>query len=614
MGKKLESLDKVTVKFAGDSGDGVQVMGDQFGNATAVVGNDFATLPDYPAEIRAPQGTTYGVSSYQIQFAAYDVYTPGDIPDVLVAFNPAALKVNLTSLKPGGTIIANEDEFTEQNLRKVGFSSNPLEDDSLGSFRVYRVPITRLTIESLKDEPVGHKDKERCRNFFALGMMCWLFSRPLEPSIEFLKKRFATKVQVMEANIKALKAGYNICDTMEIFPIHYQLPPAKLEPGKYRNVNGAFASACGLVVASHKSGLPLIYSGYPITPASETLEVLAALKQYGAVTIQSEDEISAITMAIGAAYSGAIGVTGTSGPGLALKTEALNLAVMTELPLIVFDFQRSGPSTGMPTKTEQTDLLFALFGRPAESPVIILAPSSPADCFWISIEAVRLATKYMTPVIVLSEQFLVHSSEPWKLPDLDKIPPIEVNFRTDPKGFYPYMRDEKTLARPWVKLGTPGLEHTLGGLEKSNIQGTISYEPENHDLMNKLRAQKIQKVAQDIPDAQIMGPADADVVVVGWGGTYGHIKAAIEMANQDGMKVAMVHLRYLNPLQKNLGDLLRRFKKVLVPELNLGQLSYVLRAKYLIDAIGYNRITGRPFYVSELLNFIKDEYKSLRMH
>lgn len=614
MGEKIEKLDKVTVKFAGDSGDGVQVLGDQFGNATAVVGNDFATLPDYPAEIRAPQGTTYGVSSYQIQFAAYDIYTPGDTPDVLVAFNPAALKVNLTSLKPGGLLIINEDEFTEQNLRRAGFDSNPLEDDSLNSFRVYKTPITKLTIESLKDEPIGHKDKERCRNFLALGMMCWLFSRPLDPVISFLQKRFANKTEIFEANLKALKAGYNVCDTMEIFPIHYQLLPAKLEPGIYKNINGAMASAYGLVVAAHKAGLQLVYSGYPITPASEALHNLAALKQFGAVTVQAEDEISAITIALGATYSGALGVTGTSGPGLALKSEALNLAVMTELPLIVFDFQRSGPSTGMPTKTEQTDLLFALFGRPAESPVIILAPLSPADCFWASIEAVRLATKYMTPVIILSEQFLVHSSEPWKLPDLDQIPPIEIKFRTDLNGFHPYMRDEKTLARPWVKLGTPGLEHTLGGLEKSNIMGTISYDPENHDLMNKVRMQKLQRVAQDIPDAQVVGPADADVVVLGWGSTYGHIKAAVEMASQEGIKVAMIQLRHLNPFPKNLGDVLRRFKKVLVPELNLGQLSYIIRAKYLIDAVGYNRITGKPFAVSELLDFIKDEYKSLRMH
>jgi len=612
--EKIEKLDKVTVKFAGDSGDGVQIMGDQFGNTTAVVGNDFATLPDYPAEIRAPQGTTYGVSSYQIQFAAYDIYTPGDNPDVLVAFNPAALKVNLSSLKPGGIIVVNEDEFIEQNLRKAGFATNPLEDDSLSSYRVYKVPITKLTLEALKNTAIGHREKLRCKNFLALGIISWLFSRPLDPVISFLNKRFSTKPEVLEANLNALKAGYNICDTMEIFPVHYQIPPAKLEPGKYRNINGAIATAYGLIVASHKSGVPLIYSGYPITPASEVLHILSALKHHGVISIQTEDEIAAITMAIGASYAGALGVTGTSGPGLALKVESLNLAVMTELPIVVFDYQRSGISTGMPTKTEQGDLLFALFGRPSDSHIIVLAPSSPSDCFWISIEAVRLATKYMIPVLVLSEQFLVHSSEPWKLPELDKIPPIEINFRTSPDGFYPYMRDDRTLARPWVKLGTPGLEHRIGGLEKSNIYGNVSYDPENHDLMTKMRAQKVQKVVQDIPDVEVMGPADADMLVVGWGSTYGHIKAAVEMANRDGIRVAMAHLRYLNPLPKNLGDVLRKFKKVLVPELNLGQLQYVLRAKYLVDAIGYNRVTGKPFSVSGLLDFIKDEYKGLKMH
>ena len=612
--EKVEKLDKVTVKFAGDSGDGVQIMGDQFGNVTAVVGNDFATLPDFPAEIRAPQGTTYGVSSYQIQFAAYDVYTPGDNPDVLVAFNPAALKVNLSSLKPGGAIVVNEDEFTEQNLKKAGFPANPLEDETLNSYRVYKIPITKLTLEALKDTAIGHRDKLRCKNFLALGIISWLFSRPLEPIISFLNKRFSSKPEILEANLNALKAGYNICDTMEIFPVHYQIPPARLEPGRYRNINGALATAYGLVVASYKSGLPLIYSGYPITPASEVLHILSALKHHGAIAIQTEDEIAAITMAIGASYAGAIGVTGTSGPGLALKIESLNLAVMTELPLVVFDYQRSGISTGMPTKTEQGDLLFALFGRPSDSHIIILAPSSPSDCFWVSIEAVRLATKYMTPVLVLSEQFLVHSSEPWKLPQLEDIPPIEINFRTDPDGFYPYIRDEKTLARPWVKAGTPGLEHRIGGLEKSNIYGNVSYDPENHDLMTKMRSEKVERVAQDIPDVQVIGPADADMLVVGWGSTYGHIKAAVEMANGEGMKVAMANLRYLNPLPRNLGEVLRRFKKVLVPELNLGQLQLVLRAKYLVDAIGYNRVTGKPFGVGELLDFIKEEYKGLKIH
>lgn len=614
MQKPEEILDKVTVKFAGDSGDGIQIIGDQFGNVTAVVGNDFATLPDFPAEIRAPQGTTFGVSSYQIQFAAFDIHTPGDNPDVLVAFNPAALKVNLPYLKPGGIIVVNEDEFTEQNLKKAGFNSNPLEDDSLTSFRVHRVPITKLTIEALKDDSIGHREKLRCKNFLALGIISWLFSRPLDPIENFLKKRFSTKPDIMDANLKALKAGYNICDTMEIFPVHYQIPPARLEPGIYRNINGALATAYGLITASNKSNLPVVYSGYPITPASEVLQLLSALKHHGAVSIQTEDEISAITMAIGASYAGVLGVTGTSGPGLALKIEALNLAVMTELPLIVFDYQRSGISTGLPTKTEQGDLLFALFGRPSDSHVIVLAPSSPSDCFWTSIEAVRLATKYMTPVLILSEQFLLHSSEPWRLPNLDDIPPIEITFRTDPEGFYPYIRDEKTLARPWVKVGTPGLEHRIGGLEKDNIYGNVSYDPENHDFMTKIRAQKVQKVLYDIPDVEVHGHPEADMLVVGWGSTYGHIKAAIEIGNREGMKLAMTHLRHLNPLPKNLGDVLRRYKKVVVPELNLGQLNYVLRAKYLVDTTGFNRITGKPFDVGELLEFLREQYKQLKTH
>ncbi|MGB7293794.1 MAG: 2-oxoacid:acceptor oxidoreductase subunit alpha [Thermodesulfobacteriota bacterium] len=614
MERPEERLDKVTVKFAGDSGDGIQVLGDQFGNVTAVVGNDFSTLPDFPAEIRAPQGTTAGVSSYQIQFASYDIHTPGDRPDVLVAFNPAALKVNMQLVKPGGIIVANEDEFTEQNLNKVGFDSNPLEDDSLHSFRVYKVPITKLTLEALKDDTIGHGDKLRCKNFLALGVISWLFSRPLDPVINFLDKRFKDKPEIMEANVKALKAGYNICDTMEIFPVHYQIPPAKLEPGKYRNVNGSLATVYGLIVAADRSNLPLIYSGYPITPASDILQLLSALKHHGVVSIQTEDEIAAISMAIGSCYSGALGVTGTSGPGLALKIEALNLATMTELPLVVFDFQRSGISTGLPTKTEQGDLLFALFGRPSDSHVIVLAPCSPSDCFWTSIEAIKLATKYMTPVVVLSEQFLLHSSEPWKLPDIDKIPPIEIKFRTDPDGYYPYMREDKTFARPWVKLGTPGLEHRIGGLEKSNIYGTVSYDPENHDFMTKTRAEKIQKVLQDIPDVEVTGHPEAEMIVVGWGSTYGHIKAAVELAMKEDVKIAMTQLRHLNPLPKNLGDVLRSYKKVLVPELNLGQLSFVLRAKYLVDTKGYDRITGKPFDVSELLEFFKEEYKGLTRH
>ena len=609
-------VETITVKFAGDSGDGIQITGDQFGNTTAIAGNDFATFPDFPSEIRAPLGTTYGVSSYQIQFASKDIYTPGDRPDVLVCFNPAALKVNLKTINEGGIIVVNEDEFDEKNINKAGFDSNPLDPGNklLSGFTVHKIPITKLTLESLKDMELGHQDKLRCKNFLALGIVSWLFSRPLEPIENFLKSKFGKKPAILEANTKVLHAGFNICDTMEIFPVMYKVPPAKLEPGTYRNINGALATAYGLLTASEKINLPIVYSGYPITPASEVLHLLSALKQFDVSAIQTEDEIAAITMALGASYGGALGITGSSGPGLALKIEALNLAVMTELPLIVFDYMRSGISTGMPTKTEQGDLAMALFGRPSDSHVIVLAPSTAADCFWMSIEAVRLATKYMTPVVVLSEGFLINSSEPWKIPDLKKIPKMKSPFRKKVDGYLPYKRNKETLARDWVKVGTKGLEHTIGGLEKLNETGDVTQDAENHDLMTRLRAEKVQKVANDIPDLEIIGDKGADLLLVGWGSTLGSMKAAVEAVNQSGKKVAMINIRHLNPLPKNLSKILREFKKIGVVELNLGQLDMIIRSKFLIDTSFLGRVTGQPIAVTELIDFIVKELEMLKQH
>ncbi|MDG2446081.1 MAG: 2-oxoacid:acceptor oxidoreductase subunit alpha [Thermodesulfobacteriota bacteirum] len=615
--KQLEELEVVTVKFAGDSGDGIQITGDQFGNTTAIAGNDFSTFPDFPSEIRAPLGTTYGVSSYQIQFAAKDIYTPGDTPDVLVCFNPAALKVNMGTVNKGGIIVVNEDEFIEKNLKKAGFETDPLdpEDTTLQDFRVHKIPITTLTLKALEEmEDMGHQDKLRCKNFLALGVVSWLFQRPLEPIETFLNKKFGRKPLILEANTKVLHAGYNMCDTMEIFPIMYKIPPAKLESGTYRNINGALATSYGLLAAAEKIELPIVYAGYPITPASEVLHTLAALKQFDVAAIQTEDEIAAVTMALGAAYGGSLGITGSSGPGLALKIEALNLAVMTELPLIVFDFMRSGISTGMPTKTEQGDLAMALFGRPSDSHVIVLAPSSASDCFWISIEAVRLATKYMTPVVVLSEGFLINASEPWKIPDIDKIPKMTAPFITKNDNYLPYKRNKETLARDWVRIGTKGLEHTIGGLEKINETGAISQDPENHDLMTRLRAEKVQKVANDIPDIEVLGDKDADLLLVGWGSSLGSMKASAEVVSNGGQKVAMINIRYLNPLPKNLGEILKSYKKVAVVELNLGQLNMIIRSRFLIDTAFLGRVTGQPISVVEMVEFIKAELEALKEH
>jgi 2-oxoglutarate ferredoxin oxidoreductase subunit alpha len=599
--KRLRELERAVVRFAGDSGDGMQLTGEQFTTESAWAGNDVATLPNYPAEIRAPAGTLFGVSSFQVQFGSHRVYTPGDRLDCLVAMNPAALKVHLGDLKPGGLLIVNTNSFDPRNLDKAGYTSNPLDDPALAErYRLHKVEMTALTLEAVKDLPLNQKEKERTKNFFALGLVSWIYTRPLEPTLEWIRKRFAKNPVLAEANTRVLKAGHAYGETAEIFEEHYMVEPAELPPGLYRAMTGNRALAWGLLAAAERSGLPVVYGAYPITPASSILEELALHKRFRVRTIQAEDEIAAVTAAIGAAFGGAIGVTGSSGPGIALKSEAIGLAVMAELPLVVFDIQRAGPSTGMPTKTEQGDLLQALYGRNSEAPVVVLAPATPGDCFYIAYEAVRLAVKYMVPVIVLSDGFLANGSEPWLIPDVQSLPPIEVHFRTEREGFYPYLRDPATLARPWVRPGTPGLEHRIGGLEKQDVTGTISYDPDNHDHMVRVRAEKVRRVAQEIPPTTIHGPATGDLLVVGWGSTYGAITAAVERAQAEGRSVASVHLRYLNPLPPDLGHLLREYRRVLVPEINSGQLVRVLRAEYLVDAVAFNRVRGLPLSSDEI--------------
>lgn len=603
---RIEELETVTIRFAGDSGDGMQLTGTQFSNTTAIVGNDLGTFPDFPAEIRAPAGTLPGVSAYQICFSSRDIRTPGDQPDVLVAMNPAALKVHLPDLPEGGMIIVNTDAFTEQNLKKAGYSSNPLDDGSLAKYRVFKIPITTVNMSALREINLPAKDKERCKNFWALGLMYWLFDRPLEPTLRWIEEKFKKNPELAKANATALRAGYAYADASEIFTTHYRVKKAQIAPGVYRKITGNEALALGLIAAAELAGRPLFYASYPITPASDILHELAVHKNFGVRTFQAEDEIAAMCAAIGASFAGYLGATGTSGPGMCLKSEAINLAVMTELPVVILDIQRAGPSTGMPTKTEQGDLLQALFGRNSDSPLVVLAPATPSDCFSMAIEAFRLATKYMTPVIVLSDGYLANGAEPWKLPSLDELPKIEIKFRTDPNGFYPYQRDPETLARPWAIPGTPGLEHRIGGLEKQHITGNVSYDPENHQLMTHLRAEKIARVAQDIPDVEVFGDREGELLVVGWGGTYGAITSAVEQVQAKGLPVSSIHLRYLNPLPRNLGQVLSRFRKILVPELNMGQLVFLLRAKYLVDAIPFNKVKGRPFKISELVMKIEE--------
>jgi 2-oxoglutarate ferredoxin oxidoreductase subunit alpha len=603
---QLEEVETVTIRFCGDSGDGMQLTGMQFTATSAIVGNDISTLPDFPAEIRAPAGSLPGVSGYQLNFSSRDIRTPGDEPNVLVAMNPAALKTNLEDLEPGGILVVNTDAFVEGNLKKAGYAANPLEDGSLSGYRLFKIPITTLTLRALEEVKIPYKQQERCKNFFALGLMYWLYDRPLEPTLKWIEEKFAKSADLALANTLALKAGYNYADTTELFTTHYRVAKAQIKPGKYRNITGNEATAIGFVTASQLAGRPLFYGSYPITPASDILHELSQHKNFGVKTFQAEDEIAAIGAAIGASFAGHIGLTGTSGPGVALKSEFIGLAVMTELPIVIIDVQRGGPSTGLPTKTEQADLLQAMFGRNSECPVAVIAPATPADCFHMAIEAVRLATKYMVPVMYLSDGYLANGSEPWAIPTVESLPRFEIKFRTDPDGFYPYLRDEKTLARPWAIPGTPGLEHRIGGIEKQHITGNVSYDPQNHDFMVRLRAEKVARIAQDIPSLEVFGEPTGKVLVLGWGSTYGAITTAVERLREQGAAVSSAHLRYLNPFPKNLGEVLGGFETVIIPELNLGQLALLVRAKYLIDAVSFSKVQGMPFKVSELASKIKE--------
>lgn len=602
----LEELETVTIRFAGDSGDGMQVTGSQFTTTSAIVGNDISTLPDFPAEIRAPAGSLPGVSGYQLNFSSRDIRTPGDEPNVLVAMNPAALKTNLPDLEAGGILVVNTDAFVEGNLKKAGYEVNPLEGGLLSGYRVFKIPITTLTLRALESVKIPHKQQERCKNFFALGLMYWLYDRPLENTLRWIDEKFAKTPDVAVANTLAVKAGYNYADTTELFTTHYRVGKAKIKPGKYRNITGNEATAIGFVTAAELTGRPLFYGSYPITPASDILHELSKHKNFGVKTFQAEDEIAAIGAAIGASFTGHIGLTGTSGPGVALKSEFIGLAVMTELPLVIIDVQRGGPSTGLPTKTEQADLLQAMFGRNSESPVAIVAPATPADCFNMAVEAVRLATKYMCPVMYLSDGYLANGSEPWALPKVEDLPDLKVHFRTEVEGFLPYLRDERTLARPWALPGTPGLEHRIGGIEKEHLTGNVSYDPENHELMVKLRAEKIQRMAQDIAPIEVFGDTQGKALVLGWGSTYGSITSAVEHLREKGESVSCAHLRYLNPFPKNLGEVLSAFETVIIPELNLGQLAMLVRAKYLIDAVSFSKVKGKPFKVMELVRKISE--------
>ncbi len=603
--KSVEQKSSVVIRFAGDSGDGMQVAGMQFTNESALAGNDLSTLPDFPAEIRAPAGTLAGVSGFQLNFSSREVFTPGDELDVLVAMNPAALKVNLADLRPNGILIVDSEAFGEHNLKKAEYTSNPLSDKSLDRFQVFSVDISKLTALALREMNLSARAVGRCKNFFALGLTSWLFHRPTEPTENFIRQRFRKTPELAEANIRVLRAGYNFGETTELFATSYEVKPARIQPGKYRNITGNTAIALGLVAAAHQAGVPLFLGSYPITPASDILHELAGLKNFGVATFQAEDEIAGIGAALGAAFGGAAAVTTTSGPGMCLKAETINLAVSVELPIVICDIQRGGPSTGLPTKTEQGDLLMALYGRNSDSPVPVIAAATPADCFDAAFESVRIAIKYMTPVILLSDGYLANGSEPWRIPRVADLPDLRVQFRADPQGFFPYLRDETTLARPWVLPGTPHLEHRIGGLEKEHLTGNVCYAPLNHEQMVRMRARKIAGIVAEIPPTEVCGAPTGDLVVVGWGSTYGAIAAAVQDLQREGEAVSHVHLRYLNPLPADLGDVLRGFKRVLVPEMNLGQLVRVLRAEYLVDAVGVNKIQGLPFKVSEIANSIR---------
>ncbi|HEX5887494.1 MAG TPA: 2-oxoacid:acceptor oxidoreductase subunit alpha, partial [Pyrinomonadaceae bacterium] len=579
--KNLEELETVTIRFAGDSGDGMQLTGTQFTNTSAVVGNDISTLPDFPAEIRAPAGSLPGVSGFQLNFSSQDIKTPGDQPNVLVAMNPAALKVNLPDLEDGGTLIINTDSFTPENLKYANYATNPLEDNSLAGYRIHKLPITTLNMNALKGNvELSRKEIDRSKNFFALGVLYWLYDRPMENTLNWIRDKFAKNPELAKANEIALKTGYNFADTTEVFTTHYTVKKAKIAPGKYRKITGNEATAIGFIAASQIAGRPLFYGSYPITPASDILHELSRHKTFGVRTFQAEDEIAAVCSAIGASFAGQIGLTGTSGPGVALKQEAIGLAVMTELPLVIVNVQRGGPSTGLPTKTEQADLFQAVWGRNGECPAIVVAPATPADCFHMAIESVRLAFKYMSPVFYLSDGYLANGAEPWAVPEMDALPKIEVTFARDPSNFMPYSRDPETLARPYALPGTPGLEHRIGGIEKQHITGNVNYDPENHHLMVKLRQEKVDRAVNDIPLVEVMGEKTGKVLVLGWGSTYGSISSAVEKMQREGKSVSAAHLRYLNPFPRNLGEVLAGFETVIVPEMNLGQLCTMIRAKF----------------------------------
>ncbi|HET7760730.1 MAG TPA: 2-oxoacid:acceptor oxidoreductase subunit alpha [Phycicoccus sp.] len=617
--KTVQTLDRVVIRFAGDSGDGMQLTGDRFTSDTAAVGNDLSTLPNFPAEIRAPQGTLPGVSSFQLHFADHDVLTPGDAPDVLVAMNPAALKANLGDVPRGATIIVNTDEFTARNLGKVGYAVNPLEDGSLDSWQVHPVALTSITVEALaRFDGLTRKEKERAKNMFALGLLSWMYTRPTAGTEAFLKAKFSARPDILEANLEALRAGWNFGETTEEFGTTYVVAPAAMPAGTYRNITGNTALALGLVAAAHRAGLPLVLGSYPITPASDILHALAALKRHGVTTLQAEDEIAGIGIALGASYGGAVGVTTTSGPGIALKSETIGLAVSLELPLVVVDIQRGGPSTGLPTKTEQADLLQVMFGRNGESPVPVLAPSTPADCFAAALDAVRIATTYRTPVVLLSDGYLANGSEPWAVPAVEDLPDIHVDLTTAPNDtdadgdpvFHPYLRDPETLARPWAVPGTPGLEHRIGGIEKADVTGNISYEPENHDRMVRLRQAKVDGI--EVPELEVDDPSGAArVLVLGWGSTYGPVAAATRVVRNAGHPVARAHLRHLNPFPANLGEVMHRYDRVVVPEMNLGQLALLLRARYLVDVRSYTAVRGLPFTTVELADVISQTLEEL---
>jgi 2-oxoglutarate/2-oxoacid ferredoxin oxidoreductase subunit alpha len=611
--KQVRQLDRVVIRFAGDSGDGMQLTGDRFTSETAQLGNDISTLPNFPAEIRAPAGTLPGVSSFQVHFANFDILTPGDSPNVLVAMNPAALKANLPDLPRGAEIIVNTDEFTKRNLTKVGYASNPIEDGSLSGYTVHPVGLTSMTVKALEDHEISKKDAERAKNMFALGLLSWMYSRPYESTLDFLDRKFAKKPHLALANATAFKAGWNFGETTEDFAVRYEVKPAKMPPGHYRNITGNIALALGLVAAGVRAQLPVFLGAYPITPASDILHEMSKHKKFGVTTMQAEDEIAAIGAALGASYGGALGITTTSGPGVALKGETISLAVALELPLLIVDVQRAGPSTGLPTKTEQADLNMALFGRHGEAPIAVIAPNSPSDCFHAAIEAARIALTYRTPVILLSDGYIANGSEPWRLPEISELPDLRVEFATEPNGeggkFLPYLRDPKTLARPWAVPGTPGLEHRIGGLEKADKTGDISYDPANHDFMVRTRAARIEAI--EVPDLEVEDPSgEATVLVLGWGSTYGPIGAACRALRSRGIEIAQAHLRHLSPMPKNTQDVLSRYERVVIPEMNLGQLAHVIRATFLVDAIGYNQVRGLPFTAAELETMLEEVVKN----